>query len=85
MKHSAQLDLHGVSHEDSEDIIEKFITDNLDNLPVSIITGDSQYFRDKVQIVSNRYALGCYQTDPHNFGLLSIFSSRWKEFDKSLN
>jgi DNA-nicking Smr family endonuclease len=43
------LDLHGVLHEDADFVIEKFITDNFQKMPVKIITGYSDFFIDKIR------------------------------------
>ena len=37
------LDLHNIERCDILFIVEKFMTDNFDNLPVKIITGHSRY------------------------------------------
>jgi len=74
------LDLHGVYHDDADFIIEKFITDNFQKLPVKIITGYSEFFIEKTKEVSNRYELGCYPESLTNFGCYIIFQSKWKFF-----
>ena len=42
------LDLHSVDRDDILFKIEKFVTDNFDNLPVKIITGHSKFNIDKL-------------------------------------
>lgn len=42
------LDLHSVGRDDILFKIEKFVTDNFDNLPVKIITGHSKFNIDKL-------------------------------------
>ena len=51
------LDLHNVERYDILFMIEKFITDNFDNLPVKIITGHSKYNINKVNNLAIKYDL----------------------------
>ena len=51
------LDLHNVERYDILFIVEKFITDNFDNLPVKIITGHSRYNINKVNNLAIKYDL----------------------------
>ncbi len=36
-----ELDLHGIYHIEVKPLVSKFLEDNLDNMPVLIITGNS--------------------------------------------
>jgi len=36
-----ELDLHGIYHVEVKTLVNKFLEENLDNLPVMIITGNS--------------------------------------------
>ncbi len=74
------MDLHGVCHDDADFIIEKFITDNFQKLPVKIVTGYSEFFIEKTKEISNKYELGCYPESLTNFGCYIIFRSKWKFF-----
>ena len=49
------LDLHGVDYEDAEFLIEKFVTDNFDDLPVKIVSGNSRRFSDLIREVVDRH------------------------------
>ena len=51
------LDLHNVERYDILFMVEKFITDNFDNLPVKIITGHSKYNINKVNNLAIKYDL----------------------------
>ena len=51
------LDLHNTNRDSIEFIVEKFITDNFDNLPIKIITGNSDYNVGKVGELAKRYYL----------------------------
>jgi len=55
------LDLHNTDRHSTPFIIEKFITDNLDNLPIKIITGNSGYNVGKVGEMANRYHLNIHK------------------------
>tara|TARA_R100000322_G_scaffold2599_1_gene2465 strand:- start:657 stop:923 length:267 start_codon:yes stop_codon:yes gene_type:complete len=74
------LDLHGTEHDEADHIIEKFITDNFQRLPVKIITGYSYFFIEKTKKYAEKYDLGCYPDGPFNFGCWLIFESKWKFF-----
>jgi hypothetical protein len=71
------LDLHGFSHEDGEHVIEKFVTDNFQELPVKIITGNSKFFIEKTHEITKRYKLFCYKEGYVNEGCWIIIKSQW--------
>ena len=51
------LDLHDVERYDILFKVEKFLTENFNNLPVKIITGYSRYNIDKVNNLATKYDL----------------------------
>ncbi len=55
------LDLHNTNRDSIEFIVEKFITDNFDNLPIKIITGNSDYNIGKVGELAKRYYLNIHK------------------------
>ena len=55
------LDLHNVEKYDILFIVEKFVTDNFDNLPVKIITGHSRYNIDKVNNLATKHGLSTHK------------------------
>ena len=55
------LDLHNVERCDILFIVEKFVTDNFDNLPVKIITGHSKYNIDKVNSLATKHGLNTHK------------------------
>ena len=55
------LDLHNVGRYDILFTVEKFVTDNFDNLPVKIITGHSRYNIDKVNNLAIKYDLKAHK------------------------
>jgi hypothetical protein len=71
------LDLHGEEHDRADYLIEKFITDNIDNLPLKIITGYSDYFIGKVREIVDRHRLFCYKQNYTNDGCWIVISSPW--------
>ena len=73
------LDLHGVHYDEADFIIEKFITDNFQKMPVKIITGYSDFFVDKIKFYASRYKLGCYPDTPDNEGCWVFFLDDWKK------
>jgi len=62
------LDLHGIERWDTLFAIEKFITDNFDNLPIQVITGNSSYNVSKVKEIVERYNLSCHKDRWVNWG-----------------
>ena len=55
------LDLHSVERYDILFRVEKFVTDNFDNLPVKIITGHSRYNIDTVKEMSSKHGLSAHK------------------------
>ena len=55
------LDLHKVERYDILFRVEKFVTDNFDNLPVKIITGHSRYNIDTVKEMSSKHGLSAHK------------------------
>ena len=55
------LDLHNIERCDILFIVEKFVTDNFDNLPVKIITGHSKYNIDKVNNLVTKHGLNAHK------------------------
>jgi len=55
------LDLHNVERYDILFIVEKFVTDNFDDLPVKIITGHSKYNIDEVNNLAIKYDLKAHK------------------------
>jgi len=50
-----ELDLHGIYHIEVETLVNKFLEDNQDNLPVLIITGNSDKMKAIVrEVVESR-------------------------------
>ncbi len=79
MKKKNIIDLHGVSHEDAEDTLEKFITDHFDDFPLKVITGNSEYFRNVLWKMCKKYSLGGYPDPLHSHASFIIHSYNWKK------
>ena len=70
-----KLDLHGKTHEESEFLIEVFIENNIDNLPVKIITGNSGIMKSFVMKVARKYNLKVSPRTDYNLGCLLIYDN----------
>lgn len=79
MKNMISIDLHGVLHEDAEDVLEKFITDHFNDFPLKVITGNSEYFRNVLWKLCKKYSLGGYPDHPHSDACFIIHSYNWKK------
>ena len=62
------LDLHGIYHVEVEKIVSKFLEDNLDNMPVLIITGNSDRMKSIVKKVVDSYELEMRIKSHYNLG-----------------
>ena len=62
------LDLHGIYHVEVEKIVSKFLEDNLDNMPVLIITGNSDRMKSIVRKVVDSYELEMRIKSHYNLG-----------------
>ena len=65
------LDLHGRPHEEGEFLIEKFLTDHLDVMPV--ITGHSPEFIEQTHVIAARYGLQCRPERGYNRGCWLVY------------
>ena len=67
-----KLDLHGESHEKSRYLVSVFIENNIDNLPIKIITGNSVEMKKIVEEVVFKHNLKTYPKTYYNLGCLKI-------------
>ena len=67
-----RLDLHGKSHQDSKQLVEVFIENNIDNLPIQIITGNSVDMQAIVKKTAAKYNLKISPKTYYNLGCLII-------------
>lgn len=54
------LDLHGIKHEKAEHLIEDFILEKIDELPIAIITGHSTYYQELVKALADKLELNIH-------------------------
>ena len=62
--------MHGIYHDNAELEVENFLS--LAELPVQIITGNSQRMADIVRTVVKKFKLDAIYSDPRNTGCLTI-------------
>ena len=68
------LDLHGIKHENVDDIVRRFL--NYVELPCEIVTGKSWHMKEMVQKVVSEYSWTCYEKDSYNYGTLIIMERK---------
>ena len=49
MSKSTKLDLHGIKHEDAEQVVENFVLLEQENMPLTIVCGNSFAMRELVE------------------------------------
>ena len=67
-----KLDLHGEKHEESEFLVSVFIENNIDNLPIEIVTGNSGIMKNIVMKIVKKHNLKAYTKTDYNLGCLVI-------------
>lgn len=65
-----QLDLHGVRHYEVDYTVENFILCNQDQVPLTIVCGNSQRMIDLVYQVINR--IECRMTSMDRYGVIVV-------------
>ena len=72
------LDLHGVAHEDVDDLVHEFVNSNWKpNLELTIITGHSDRMKSLVYKILKQYDLEFVTTDLRNAGQIKV--QTWSE------
>ena len=66
------LDLHGVRHEKAQAMIEDFILEKIDELPIAIVTGHSKYYQSLVKGFASSLELNVHKQWWRNAGCLII-------------
>ena len=66
------LDLHGKTHEDAKVFVSIFIENNIDNLPIEIITGNSIIMKKIVVDIASTHELSATPRTYYNLGALLI-------------
>lgn len=65
-----ELDLHGVRHSLVKETVEEFLS--LNDLPVSIITGNSLIMKNIVRDILKKKNLSAYYLNPNNLGKILV-------------
>ena len=67
-----KLDLHGKSYEESEQLVSIFIENNIDTLPIQIVTGNSVEMKKIVEKIVEKHNLNTYPKTYYNLGCLIV-------------
>jgi DNA-nicking Smr family endonuclease len=67
-----KIDLHGKSHEEAMILVNTFIENNIDHLPLQIITGNSNAMKAIVANILKKHNLKSYPKTDYNLGCLII-------------
>ena len=70
-----KLDLHNNNYEDAKNLVLIFIENNIDNLPLEIVTGNSNKMIEIVKKIVYEKKLHCYYSSHVNIGSLIITES----------
>ena len=74
--HMKSLDLHGMSYDDAEQSALIFIENNIDNLPVEIITGNSTKMKNIISKILEIKNLSGNYSSSYNLGSIVITEKR---------
>ena len=66
------LDLHGKSYEEANILVNIFIENNIDSMPLQIITGNSNQMKEIVYSILKKHNLKFYPKSDYNLGCLII-------------
>lgn len=67
-----ELDLHGTKHQDVQQKVDSFLYENYENMPVSIITGNSHEMKRIVISIINEYEYN-YREGFINKGVIEVY------------
>lgn len=70
-----ELDLHGVFHSEVRDKVENFVLLHSKELPLRIITGDSNRMRNLTENILNKHKFN-YEIPAHNAGQIIVLSDK---------
>lgn len=68
-----ELDLHGIFHQDARDKVENFVLLHSTELPIRIITGDSNRMRNLTVNILDKHHF-TYNIPAHNPGEIIVLS-----------
>ena len=66
------LDLHGKSYEEANILVNIFIENNIDSMPLQIITGNSNQMKEIVYSILKKHNLKFHPKSDYNLGCLVI-------------
>ena len=69
-----QLDLHGITHDLASDLVEDFVLKNQYNLPLKIITGNSDKMKTIVIHILKRHQFKYSEGDYYNRGYIDVLN-----------
>ena len=69
-----QLDLHGVRHSDVKVLVEDFVLENQNYLPIKIITGNSDKMKSIVVGVLKEHGFSYSDGDLYNRGYIDVIN-----------
>ena len=69
-----KLDLHGVKHADVEVLVENFIFKYQEDLPIKIVTGNSNAMKKIVINVLNKHNFSYLDGDFYNRGYIDVLN-----------
>ena len=70
------LDLHGKNYEDANNLALIFIENNINNLPIKIITGNSVGMKNIISKIIKDYNLNGNYSNVYNLGSIIITDKR---------
>tara|TARA_Y100001960_G_C13996704_1_gene504753 strand:+ start:94 stop:315 length:222 start_codon:yes stop_codon:yes gene_type:complete len=70
------LDLHGKQYEEAERLVLVFIENNIDNLPIEIITGNSIQMKEIVSKIIKDKELSGNHRNTYNLGSVIVTDKR---------
>ncbi len=69
-----KLDLHGVKHSEASILVEDFVLANQENLPLQIITGNSDKMKNIVIRILKSYNFNYLDGDYYNRGYINVLN-----------
>ena len=67
-----KIDLHGYDYDKADSLVTIFIENNINNLPLKIITGNSNKMKNIVIEITKKFRLKTSYQNHHNLGTLII-------------
>lgn len=74
VKNQNEVDLHGMKHSEVGDFIENYVLMHQDELPLRIITGNSEKMKKIVREMLNEHEFNYQEGDFFNNGYITVLS-----------